>query len=99
MDNLSFYYKQSSIPFRNPRQITYPPSTSFFLKTVAVSGHFGHHTREGYLRNSGSHRWLPARPLRKGSRRAMLQNTSTANRPHVPTHAEIEQRRAELLRL
>jgi hypothetical protein len=29
----------------------------------------------------------------------MPQNTSTANRPHVPTHAEIEQRRAELRRL
>ena len=29
----------------------------------------------------------------------MLQNTSTANRPHVPTLAEIEQRRAELARL
>jgi hypothetical protein len=29
----------------------------------------------------------------------MLQNTSTANRPHLPTLAEVEQRRAELLRL
>jgi tetratricopeptide (TPR) repeat protein len=35
------------IPIRNKRQITYPPSTSFFVKTVAVSGHFGNHTPEG----------------------------------------------------
>jgi hypothetical protein len=54
MGNPNLYHKQSSIHFRNKRQITYPPSTSFFLKTVAVSGHFGNHTCEGYLHNTGS---------------------------------------------
>ena len=91
-----FLSRESSILFRNTRQITYPPSTSFFLETVAVSGHFGHHTREGYLRNSGPPSLVAGAATRKGNRRAMLQNTSTANRPRVPTLAEIEQRRAEL---